>query len=267
VTATTGLFDGGQVGFPNASLQPETTFAYNLGADHSLADGTVLAVDVFNNTIHSAFANRVTPFNGNVWGLPSGSLYNDIFATTSTPVNAPLERHYGLELSLTRAPKIGLGYHLNATVQRAFLDQLPASFFGSSSNLVNGKQLDGSTSVPYTQAYGEVNYRHPSGIAGAIGADYTGANNWTNGPAFVDWSSMLRYDMRGGYRAQFSIENLFDQHTGNIYATGTADGGFASPTYGSPTAGSLPTFGAKSTTRFSIAPRTFRFQLEAHLGH
>jgi hypothetical protein len=132
---------------------------------------------------------------------------------------------------------------------------------------VNGKQLDGSTSVPYTQAYAEVNYRHRSGLAGSIGADYTGTNNWTNGPAFVEWSSMLRYDMRGGYRAQFSVENMLDARTGDIYATGTADGGFASTTYGSPTPGSLPIFGATSKTRFGIAPRTLRLQLEAHFGH
>jgi hypothetical protein len=200
-------------------------------------------------------------------GIPAGSIYNNIFLTMSMPVNAPLERHYGLELSLTHAPAAGLGYRLNTTLQRAFLDQLPASFFGSSSNLVNGKQLDGSTSIPYTQAYGEINYRHRSGIAGSIGADYTGTNNWSNGPAFVVWSSMLRYDVRGGYRAQFSIENIFDQHTGDEYATGTADGGFASMTYGSPTSGSLPIFGATPTTRFAIAPRTFRLQLEAHIGH
>ncbi len=266
VTANS-LFSGGLVGFPNAALRPETTFAYNLGADHRFNDGTVLAVDTFDNTIHDVFATRVTPFNGSVWGIPAGSIYNSIFSTMSMPVNAPLERHYGLELSLTRAPATGLGYRLNTTLQRAFLDQLPASFLVSSSNLVNGKQLDGSTSVPYTQAYGEINYRHRSGFAASIGADYTGTNNWTNGPAFVVWSSMLRYDMRGGYRAQFSIENMFDQHTGDEYATGTADGGFASTTYGSPTPGSLPIFGATPTTRFAIAPRTFRVQLEAHLGH
>lgn len=261
------LFNGGRVGFPNAGLQPETTFAYNLGADHRFADRSVLAVDVFDNTIHNVFATHVTPFDGNIWGIPAGSIYSSVFATMSMPVNAPLERHYGIELSLTRAPATGLGYRANATLQRAYLDQLPASFFGSSSNLVNGKQLDGSTSIPYTQAYGEVNYRHRSGVAGALGADYTGTNNWTNGPAFVVWSSMLRYDLRGGYRAQFSIENMFDQRTGDEFAAGTAGGGFASMTYGSVTPGSLPVFGATPTTRFAIAPRTFRLQLETHLGH
>jgi outer membrane receptor protein involved in Fe transport len=52
------LFNGGQVGFPNAALQPETTFAYNLGADHRFSDGSVLAVDAFDNTIHNVFATR-----------------------------------------------------------------------------------------------------------------------------------------------------------------------------------------------------------------
>jgi hypothetical protein len=78
---------------------------------------------------------------------------------------------------------------------------------------------------------------------------------------------MLRYDLRGGYRTQFSIENVFNQQTGNEYAAGTADGGFSSMTYGSPDPGSLPIFGATPTTRFAIAPRTFRLQFEAHIGH
>ena len=152
------------------------------------------------------------------------------------------------------------------TFQRAFLDQLPASFFFAPTSLVNGKQLDGSTSIPYTHAYGELNFRHRSGFVASLGADYTGTNNWTNGPAFTVWSAMLRYDFRHGYRAQFSVENLFDHNTGTQYADGIATGGFAAVNYGAQSSGALPTYGASPTTRFAIAPRTFRFQVEAHVG-
>lgn len=265
--AFSGPFTGaGVVSERNPALQPESTVAYDLGFDRRLQNGTVVSVDAFDNTIHNVFATRVAPFDGAAFGIPPSSPYNGLFATTTLPVNAPLERNYGLEVSLAHAPAAGLGYRLATTFQRAFLDQLPASFFFAPSSLVNGKQLDGSTSIPYTHAYGEVNFRHRSGFVASLGADYTGTNNWTNGPAFTVWSSMLRYDFRHGYRAQFSVENLFDHNTGTQYADGIANDGFAAVNYGAQSSGSLPTYGASPTTRFAIAPRTFRFQVEVHVG-
>ena len=78
---------------------------------------------------------------------------------------------------------------------------------------------------------------------------------------------MLRYDLHGGYRTQFSVENLLNKNTGNAYAAGSADAGFNSVDYGSSLPGALPTFGSTGTTRFAIAPRTYRFQVEVHVGH
>jgi hypothetical protein len=255
----------GNVSETNPALRPESTVAYDLGLDHRFRNGSIATLDAFDNTIHNVFATQVTPFNGPAFGVPPA--YDGIFVTTTMPLNAPIERNYGLEIGLTSSPIFGLGYHVATTLQRAYLDRLPASFFAAPSSLVNGKQLDGLSSIPYTHSYAEVTYRHPSGIAGSLGADYTGSNNWTNGPAFIVWSSMLRYDLRGGYRTQFSIENLLNTSTGNEYAAGTADGGFASVDYGAQVPDALPTYGATPTTRFAIAPRTYRFQVELHLGH
>jgi hypothetical protein len=162
---------------------------------------------------------------------------------------------------------LGAGYHVAATLQRAYLDELPASFFTSQSSLVNGKQLDGATSIPFAQAYAELNYRLRSRVQAGLGANYTGSNNWTNGPAFTVFSSMLRYDFKSGYRTQLSLENLLNQSTGTFYSSGVTGGGFASSTYGAPLPGGLPVYGASSTTRFAIAPRTIRLQVNAHVGH
>lgn len=252
-TTATGPFTPiGTIVEKNPALQPESTAAYDLGLDHRFRDGSITTVDLFDNTIHNVFATRVTPFNGADFGIPPGSLYDAGFVTTTIPLNAPIERNYGLEIGLTRRPISGLGYHVAATLQRAYLDQLPASFFSAPSSLVNGKQLDGSTSIPYTHMYADFSYRRPSGFAASLGADYTGINNWTNGPAFLVWSSMLRYDLRGGYRAQFSIKNLFDTSTGNQYAAGSAGAGFAAVNYGAALPGALPTFGATSAIRFRL---------------
>lgn len=252
----------------NPELQPESTVAYDLGFDHRFKSGTVVALDVFDNTIHNVFATRVTPFDGQTTlNLPAGSPLNGLFATTTKPVNAPIERNFGLEVSVARVPAAGIGYRVAATFQRAFLDELPPSFFFAPSSLVNGKQLDGSTSVPYAHAYGELNYRHRSGFVASLAGDYTGTNNWTNGPAFTLWSSMLRYDLRNGYRAQFSVENLLDHNTGTQAASGVSDGGFSAVNYGARSNAPLPSYGGSSTTRFAVPPRTFRLQVEAHVGH
>jgi hypothetical protein len=256
----------GTVGQKNPALQPETTIAYDVGTDRRFGNGSVGTLDAFDNTIHNVFANQVSPFNGALFGVPPG-LLNGLFATTTLPLNAPIERNYGLEFGLTKTPIVGLGYRVATTLQRAYLTQLPASFFSARSSLVNGKQLDGATSIPYVHGYAELTYGRPSGFAASLGADYTGSNNWTNGPAFMVWNSMLRYDLRGGYRAQLSIENLLNADTGNDYAAGTAVAGFATVDYGSAAPSALPTYGAAATTRFAIAPRTYRLQVEVHLGH
>ncbi|MBV9408506.1 MAG: TonB-dependent receptor, partial [Candidatus Eremiobacteraeota bacterium] len=266
-TYTAILTPVGVIGMPNPNLKPETTVAYDLGLDHRFGNGTILVADLFDNTIHNVFVNDVYPWVPSQNGLPDTPLNQLLFASVTTPGNAALQRNYGVELSLARQPASGLGYRVATTFQRAFLDQLPASFFGVRSALINGKQLDGSTSIPYARAYGELGYRNPSGLGATFGADYTSSNNWTNGPAFTLFSSTLRYDMRGGRRFQLTVSNLFNMTNGQPYDVTAAGNGFATVTYGSAKAGAAPTFGSLTTPRYGLEPRTLRLQYEMHPNH
>ncbi len=251
----------------NPDLRPETTVAYDLGVDHRLSNGTVVAIDGFDNTIHDVFASNVRQWDPSFFGLGVNPISLTYFGKMTFPVNAPIERNYGMELSISHVRTTGFGYRAAATFQRAYLDQLPSSFFTAPSSLINGKQLDGDQSIPYTQAYGEVTYQGRHGLGGSFGAQLTGTNNWTNGPGFTTFMSSLHYDLTPTYSLQLSAENLFNQMSGTQIASGVLNGGFSSVTYGVQTAGALPSYGSTSTNRYAIAPRTFRLQLHARVGN
>jgi hypothetical protein len=132
--------------------------------------------------------------------------------------------------------------------------------------LVNNKQLDGSTAIPYTHAYAEITYRRRSGFGASLGADYTGANNWTNGPGFLLVNATAQQNVGHGMKLQFSVENLLDRQNGSVDAIDLAGGGFSQVTYGSPTAGGPASYGSSALPLYALPARTFRLQLTARTG-
>ncbi|HTJ27758.1 MAG TPA: hypothetical protein VMA36_16500, partial [Candidatus Limnocylindria bacterium] len=252
----------GTVTIRNPNLRPETTVAYDLGADLRLRDGAILSGDLFDNTIHDVFITAKVPYTGPP--IAGGGTYFQ-----STTINGPLQRSYGLELGLARTPLVGFGYRGNLTLQRAFYDQLPQSLYASQQlPIVNGKQLDGTPVViPYASAYGELQYATRRGALLALGAHYVGANNAYFGPARVIADATLSVPAgRARGALQLSVDNLFNADNGTDLGQGIANAGFAQVTYGAPKAGAAPVYGSIATSLQTIPPRLFRLQYAFRLG-
>ena len=259
----------GNLSIRNPSLQPETTVAYDLGGDFRTGTG-ILSLDLFHDTIHNVFLTNKVGYTGPpIQGFPAGTLF-----TQTTTLNGPIERNYGLELSLNSSPPLGWGYTASMTFQRAYVDQLPASFYtNQTSFLINGKQLDGSpTIVPYTKGYGELRYAGTNNFAFTFGADYTGVNNATFGPAFTVFNSSARIGVGKIGILQLSLDNVFNYNSGTFIGQATVGpgypngGGFRQISFGSPGGGAPPIFQSSTTPLQTVPPRNLRLTLDRHFG-
>jgi hypothetical protein len=247
----------------NPNLNPEVTTAYGLGTDVVLPSRSKLSLDLFHNTIHDAFVNStysVPPtVNPALSPLP--------YTVVAEWLNGPLERNYGLELTLTSPDRReGIGYVANATLQRAYYDQLAPSFYAlAASSAINGQQIGG---VPFATAHGELNWsRREGNFHLALGADYAGSNNWTNGPGFVTFYSTLGRDVGKLGRLQISAANLFNRSTGAPYGLPQYQGsGFAQPELGPNGSGTGLAYSAIPQYLNGIVPRTIRFSLTKRVG-
>lgn len=247
----------GTVTLRNPNLLPETTVAYDLGADLRILGGGVASLDAFSNTVHDTFINDRVPYTG-----PPISGGGAFFQ--STTLNGPLQRNYGLELALRKLPQRGFGYRFNATLQRDFYDGLPKSFYAAQQTaVVNGKQLDGSPAVvPYTSAGVDLQYTAARDTLVLLGAHYVGANNAYFGPAVTLFNGSARREIAAGVAVQISIDNLTNLSTGTPYGQGTSNLGFSQITYGAAKVGGPQTYGSLPTSLQTIQPRTVRFELQ-----
>jgi len=245
----------------NTALRNETTIAYDLGFDQRLPGSSILSVDAYDNTIHNFFANVTTAIAPIATIAAPGGFFQ------SQIINAPIGRYYGLDASLRKDPLAGFGYFLTASLERAYLDQLPASIYATGANtLVNGKQLDGTgtgqASIPYAKGYGEINYRNLGGARVSFGADYEGANNSYYSGAVVLLDGSAAVPIGHGVIVQASVENLANLNQGTglgraIFNQGegslTQQLNAAGQVVGGPTRGKSLQFVTPNTLRFSLA--------------
>lgn len=220
---------------PNVSLQPETTVAYDVGADIRARDSSVFSFDVFNNNIHNVFVNVNQAATQNIRpGIPT---------VQSQVVNGPDELDYGLEATWQKAPRVGLGYLATATLQRAFYYGFDNNFYNSLLQaacpytgtpplpdptcfskaayqpIVNGKQIDGlggyEDQIPYSKGKFELNYAFPHDRAyAALGFVYNGNNNPYGTPSFATAYLNAKYNANEHVTFGLSVENLLNYSNG-----------------------------------------------------
>ena len=248
----------GTITFPNPDLKPETTVAYDLGVDHRIGHSTVVAVDGFYNIIYDVFIPDQRALNGPIDPNTGLAKYKLRKQTT----NGPVEYNYGLEATITHQPPTGLGYRFTGTTQRAYYAQIPPSLFAISPvSLIDYKQLDGTTSVPFTTAYAELEYRLRR-IDGSLGALYTGSNNASFGPAFIVLNGSLHASLRTGFALRLSGENLTNRSSGVPIGAAISGAGFQTVLLGTGKNGAR-SYRSSATSLGVIAPRSIRLTLEA----
>ncbi len=243
----------------NSNLAPESTVSYDLGSDLRLPDTSIFSLDLFDNTIHNVFVN----INSTIPAISGITAPGGFFQTET--VNGPIARYYGAELSLNKSQPIGFGYTATATLERAYLDQLPNSFYTSRINAIDGKQLDGTVNfnvVPYAKGYAEIRYAGIRNSLISIGADYEGNNNETYGPAYTVFNSTVRFEIAPEVAFQLSVDNLTNVNTGTLLGRALFNQGAETVTYGPVKPGAPFTYGLTPKQLQQVDFRTARFSLQ-----
>jgi len=259
---------------PNFNIKPETTVVYDAGFDQRLHDGGVLSLDAYDLTVHDVFLTNTT----NIGSIPGicGPGQNPAFPTAlclqTNSINGPIQRGYGLELSVTKVPVVGLGYYLSSTLQRSYLDQLPLSIYFSNTTPTNGnfnisgEQLYGN---PFFKAYGQLLWADRRGTLFELGADYEGSNNYTFGPPYTIWDAGARIPVARHARVQISVQNLFNLNSGTLLGRALQAQGNVQPTvYLDPTTHTLRpgngfTYSGNGSVEIqALPPRNVRLTLD-----
>lgn len=214
------------------ALSAETSFGYDAGVEYRLhGDTTTLSADVYHTLVHGAFYDRATS---------AGALWQ--FAW----LNAPPMTHEGIELGLQQFKRIGLGYIVQGSLVRTYVNGLngDANLSGASLLAANPAQI-APMRVPYAQGYGEISYKWPRGSRASLGMLYFGANNPYARPAFAQLNANLELSLNDYSKLQFSVQNL-----GGVYQN------------------ALPVLVNAATPSIlgTVGPRTVRFMFRQSIG-
>lgn len=196
---------------PNA-IGLEGSFGYDAGVEYRLrGDTTTLSADLYHTIAHGAYVD----------GSEAGPVWQYQW------FNAPAITHEGVELSLQQFKRVGLGFIVQGSFLRTYVNAADPSLYTGALGLytanlaiVPGVNLTGGTPlvpgyngvdgvrVPYAQGYGEISYKWPRGSRLSLGALYMGANNPYARPAFMELNSNLELSAGNLSKFQISVENL-----------------------------------------------------------
>jgi hypothetical protein len=252
---------------PNATLLPEEITAEDFGLDYRFHNGTVFSGDVFNIIDHNPWVSSkreigasCTTSYGDYENCAAGApLY------LSQQLNGSQLNSQGVDLTLADEPRIGFGYRVTGTLDRAYyLNQPPVLFATAGQTYYNGAQ---EPQIPYTKGYAEIQYAGTHNTLLRLGMDYEGPNNEYNAPAFVVFDAGLRIGLSNGFYFSMTGENITNVNFDSQLAAGVINQG-TYPLYGT-NAGSgysyssLPTGAATLTGTGLVQPgfRTVRFSL------
>ena len=256
------------VSSPNINLLPEELVTLDLGTDYRTPDGTVVSGDIYNTVVHNPWLTPKILICGSTAACAAQFPALGVTAQgyTSQTVNGAQQYAQGFEVSVAREPAVGFGYRVNTSFERNYYLGTPASFFVAPQVFYNGSQFQstgsGSTSVPYSKGYAEVQYAAKNHGLLRFGADYEGPNNSYNAPAF--WLFDAGASVNTGFHDVLlggTVENLFNQNFNALLGRGleyqgltpltgtTAPGGY---TYGR---------GTFNTALVNPGPITFRVTL------
>ena len=220
-------------------VKPETAFGWDLGADRRIGGETVVSADVYETTLHDQFLSTqslsATPYvlpPGNSLGDPAGTY--PLYITQTQ--NLGHSRYEGVELSVHRDPRVGVGFKLQGSLQRAYAYDLPPGFYDTAAgpNTANlgifaNENFQGAgqgynslspSRVPYSQGYAEINRRGVNGSYFLVGVTYYGNNNSYNEPPFGVVNASFRQPIEKHAALLFAITNVTSAYSAfrfNIY--------------------------------------------------
>lgn len=263
----------------NGQVKPETAFGYDLGIDRRLAPRITFQGDVYLTNLRNSFLSQT--YQDGTYTATQGAAIGQtepLFITETS--NLGQSRYEGIEAAVSSDPAAGLGFKVQGSLMRAYPYNVPNSLYATSSgaystNLAvipnvnyepsigigfNGVGGTGGR-VPYSQGYGELNYRKKKWY-GNLDVTYYGPNNTFNNPAFGVVSGTLRYQINKGGSLQFSGYNITQAYSTPYY---DFFGGVPVPLVNGSHGATAANLG--TTESGNIGPATYRLIFTQALGH
>jgi len=226
-----GAAQGYFINANNGQIAPEQAFGADLGYDRRLFPTLRFSTDFYFTHLRDMFLTE-TSQQGTYTATtgPSAGVAEPLYVTQTA--NLGNARYEGVEMHLEDAPRAGLGFKLQGSLQRAFAYGLTPAFYSTTAgpfttNLGvipninfqasgNGFNAISPGRIPYSQGYAELNFRTPRGFLALLGCTYFGPNNSFNEPAFEVLNASLRFPVFRDAWVQLSADNLSDAY-GNPY--------------------------------------------------
>lgn len=213
------------VSLENVNLQPETSFAFDVGTDIRLHHNTVLSFDIYRSNLYGQFYNSTAPA-----GTYTGA-YGPLPLYTTTYRNLGVSRYEGVLLDLRRAVPHGLYWSLSGGLTRGYVVSVPAGFYNApgkvcnfstdvgckNENIVPTINFNGefSVSIPYAQGLGTIGYRwNPDKYVDLVGT-YYGNNNTYFRPAFAEFDGHIGYPLSKTVSLLVTFRNITGVYDGS----------------------------------------------------
>jgi outer membrane receptor protein involved in Fe transport len=256
--------DGGTLTEKNPNLNPETSIAYDVGADHKFSNSSVVSVDLQETVVHGVFANLQTsvPSSNPSLCLPGQPALEGIYL----PGNVAKLVAQSVNLKYAYAPPKGLGFNVAASAESSIMSgfnagnapQLPANNIQVCGP---GTTVGASTCIPYLQGYGQFTWTG-GGTFLALGAQYYGNNNAYFSPPFAQVDFVARHAIMKNASLQVSVQNLLNTNNYGQYLPIPNAG---TPLITNNVVGNTIQQGSFATSLVPASPRYVRFDLNLHI--
>jgi len=248
------------------NLDPETSIAYNAGADHRFHNNSVLSADIQETIVHGVFeqlTSIVPSALPNLCLAPQPAVEGIFF-----PANVAKLDVKSVVLKYTYAPLKGFGFNVEASAQSSILSGFTVSGGVPSLPANNvqvcgpGTTVGGATCIPYTQGYGQFTWVQPGGTFVGLGVQYLGKNNAYFSPPFAQVDFVARHPVTRNTEIQLSVQNLLNT---NNYGAYLPLPGAGTPLVANTTVGNTIQQTSFPTALIPASPRYVRLVLKLHL--
>lgn len=255
--------DGGTITEKNPNLNPETSIAYDVGADHKFSSDSVLSIDLQNTVVHGVFEQLTTSVPST---NPNLCLATPALEGVYFPANVARLVAKSANLKYTFAPAKGLGFNLALSAESSII----SGFTAADAPLLpandiqvcgSGTTVGTSTCIPYMQGYGQLTWQQPDGTFAALGAQYYGANNAWFQPPFYQVDLVARRPVSKNATLQLSVQNLLNTNNYGLYLPIPGAG---VPLITNNVVGNTIQQGSFATSLVPASPRYVRMDLMIH---
>ena len=240
-------YSQGTLTLATGTFKPETSSGYDIGTDFNLGRNTLISADGYLTNIFNRYASVTTDGTGTFEG--------NKYTMVTQNGNQAVVREEGLELSLLRAPRIGLGFHSALDLLRDYAyNQDPNVSVDSIFSATAGNNVQLPT-YPYSKIRNDLFYTFGNESQARISATSYGANNAFGQSGFTEFDGSIRLPVKNALVLNIGGTNLFNHdfyQAGGIYR-----GGYTFPALGG---------GSSYTSLFFVQPRTLYLQLQRSVG-